>query len=285
MPTITIIGIGRLGGSIATALKRCDYTITNLVGRVADPERGILALDSVETIESDIVIIATNDDEIRNVATAISTKIQNSPVVLHLSGSRSSADLQVLSAIGCAVGSMHPLASISSVDSGPERLKGAYFCIEGDPRALDVASKLVACLGGNDFTIPTASKTLYHAAAVTASGHVTALIDLAEQMMRSAGIDADNSHRILTPLIQSTIANIANQGTAAALTGPFARADISVFERQIESISSNLDIDEAAIYFDLAHRSLRLARSNGVSEERISKLETMIDIAKSALEK
>lgn len=285
MPTITIIGIGRLGGSVATVLKRCGFTITNLIGRVPDAERKIVALNSLNNIDSDIVIIATNDDEISNVAAVISSKVQHSPVVLHLSGSRSSVELHMLSAIGCPVGSMHPLASVSSADTGPERLKGAYFCIEGDPRALEVASELVACLGGTELTIPTASKTIYHAAAVTASGHVTALIDLAEHMMRTTGIDTENSHRILTPLIQSTISNIASQGTAAALTGPFARADISVVERQIAAISTDLNREEAEIYYHLAQRSLILALGNGVSEERISKLESMIEIAKSALAK
>ena len=285
MPTVAIIGVGRVGGAISIALSSGDNVVEHLIGKVSDISLGIITLDEIHTISSDIVIISVNDDAIEAVSQEISKKIAQSAVVLHTSGSLSSDVLSVVRDAGCSVGSMHPLASISSSELGSERFRGAYFCIEGDPRAIAVASKLVKHLGGIEFTIPSTSKALYHAAAVTASGHVTALIDLAAQMMNIAGVPAENSLQILIPLIRSTIANISDQGTEVAITGPFARADIGVFERQRASILTNLTYDEAEIYFNLARRSLRLAVENGACKERVSELDSMIRMAKNQLAK
>ena len=283
MPTVTIIGIGRVGGSLSKIFKNSDFQIEHLIGHNSDLSKGIVTLDSVELIGSDIVLIAVGDNSIGTVSNSIFDKISQNSIVLHLSGSLSSEILHDLKKRGCSVGSMHPLVSISSSDFGIERFNGTFFCIEGDAKATECAEAIVKFLGGKSFTISSELKSLYHAAAVTASGHVTALIDLAVEMMKRSGVPPDNALEILMPLIQSTILNIAEHGTAAALTGPFARADSSVFERQIEPIEMNLSSDEAEIYLSLALRSLKLAAERGTNLDSISELESMIRIVKSDL--
>lgn len=280
MPTVTIIGIGRVGGALAKSFEDSEYVVENLIGRVADPASGIKTVESVESIESDIVLIAVGDSSIASVAYSIAPKISPSSKVLHLSGSLSSTVLSDLSAIGCSIGSMHPLVSISSPQLGVERFRGAYFCVEGDSEATDRANSIVTFLGGTSFSIATDQKALYHAAAVTASGHLAALIDLASEMMKRSGVSEEMALKILTPLIRSTIENILVQGPSAALTGPFARADASVFDRQTDLIEKELTSDEAEIYLDLALRSLELAARQHANADKIAELETKIRMTK-----
>ena len=273
MPSVTIIGIGRVGGALEIAFRGSEYAVESLVGRG----------DSIANIASDIVLIATPDGEIANVADTLVGALIGKPIVLHTSGALSSGELSVLAEAGCSTGSIHPLVSISSAEIGAERFAGAYFGVEGEKLAASAAKAIVAFLGGHSFEIPAANKALYHAAAVTACGHVTALVDMAFSMMDRAGIETEISAKVLQPLIQSTIDNLREQGTAAALTGTFARADADGLRRQLAAFEGKLTDEELEIYLDLASRSLELATQNGLDANKIAETDALISMAKSKL--
>ena len=233
MIRISIIGPGRVGGALAVSLPRDKYSVEHLVYRGnPDPLQGlvldqqdpvdIVSLDSLGDLASDIIFITTQDANIATAAEQIADKIRNSPIVFHTSGALSSSTLKNLQLKGCKVGSIHPLVSISNPESGPKRFPGAFFCIEGDAEAVASAEQIVADLGGRSFTLDTKFKTLYHAAAVTACGHVVALFDAAVEMMSKTGLSPEKSKEVLVPLVTSTIQNLSEQTTAAALTGTFA---------------------------------------------------------------
>ena len=57
---------------------------------------------------------------------------------------------------------------------------------------MKIAEKLVTDLGGKSFSIETKYKTLYHASAVTACGHLVALLDVAFEMLSKCGLDEEN---------------------------------------------------------------------------------------------
>lgn len=273
MPSVTIIGVGRVGGALEIAFRDSEYRVDSL----------ILRSDPIERVSSEIVMITTPDGDIAKVADGLAGSIAENQVVLHTSGALTSGELSVLADAGCATGSLHPLVSISSAEIGAKRFRGAYFCVEGDLRAVEAAKAVVSFLGGHSFEIPAASKALYHAAAVTACGHVTALIDMAFSMMGRAGVEAGISKKILHPLIQSTLDNLKEQGAAAALTGTFARADAEGLRRQLAAFEGKLDDEELAIYLGLARRSLDLARQNGVDTNKIEETEALIYMAKTRL--
>ncbi len=274
MPSVTIIGVGRVGGALEISFRDSEYEVTSLIRR-GDPIEGVL---------SDIVIIATPDNEIVKVSAELARNIVNKPIVLHTSGALSSSELSVLSDAGCSVGSLHPLVSLSSAELGAKRFLGAFFCLEGDGSAVDAAKAIVHSLGGLPFEIQTANKALYHAAAVTACGHVTALIDMAFSMMERSGVNSELSSEILAPLIRSTINNIDDLGTEAAITGTFARADVDGLIRQLAAFEGVLSDEELEIYLDLARRSLEIARRRGVDADKIENVEKLISMAKSKLQ-
>lgn len=280
MKRITVIGVGRMGGALAIALARAGFIIEQLVYRSQDSfERisAVFAEKQVETKffeglklrETDIFLIATSDPEIPNIAAWLSKTLGNPAIVIHTSGSLSSDVLFPLADIGCQTGSMHPLISVSDSIAGSSSFSGAYFCTEGDPAAVLAANEIISALSAKPLSIPTENKVLYHAAAVIACGHLSALIEIASDVMKLAGISDKDRPWILMPLIESTIANIKANGTAAALTGSFARADAETVSGHMAALGRSVSRETIDLYRILGNKSLDLAAERGVDADRI----------------
>jgi predicted short-subunit dehydrogenase-like oxidoreductase (DUF2520 family) len=284
--SVSIVGVGRVGGAFALSLPKYKYNVVELITR-GKPVPNDLAVkvstfDELTEISSDIVFITTQDTEIKSVCRELVGKLKNS-FVFHTSGSYPSSILSELTNSGCKIGSIHPLVSISRPELGPERFRGAFFCVEGDVEAVELGKEIVADLGGRSFSIDTKFKTLYHASAVTACGHLVALFDAAVEMMTKCGLSETESRDILLPLVSSTVQNLEQQDTAAALTGTFARADAETFTRHLTALNEIADEDLLEIYLLLGERSLELAAKQGVSAERIETLRSKVAVAKSKL--
>ncbi len=292
MHRFSIIGPGRIGGSLAIALSRSGNEIIDIIFRKAAPiqqlidatnDPRILDFKNDFQLDADVIIIAAADPDIYNAAKMLIGKLVGEPVVLHTSGSLSSDVLSDLREVGCSVGSMHPLISVNDPFVGSESFESAFFCIEGDPRAVAVAEDVVKSLGGISFTIETKMKPLYHAAAVMACGHLTALIDIAASMLSDAGIPSSKTKETLLPLIKSTIVNIGSGDIAKALTGSFARGDIDAIDRHIEALKLNETTSELLIYLLLGERSLDLAESAGVDPKQAETIRKRISMEKNKL--
>ena len=290
---ISIIGTGRLGGALAIALARKNFKLENLfarnpktaeeIAKLLEPKPKVLSANDFSEINSDVVLITTQDSEIENVANRLANVLKNKPQVFHTSGSLSSAVLKNLKAVGCQTGSIHPLVSISDVRLGAERFADAYFCVEGDKEAIQTAKEIVEKLGGKSFSIETKYKTLYHASAVTACGHLVALIDVAIEMLARCGLNEKDAQKILLPLIKSTVENLKEQTTSEALTGTFARADVETLDKHLKVLQEKASPEALEVYLLLGARSLSLAETQGASRENLEKMRGQILLAKTNL--
>lgn len=281
MHTVSILGLGRAGGSLAVALDRSGVPIEQLIfnSHAADlsevnvPQIGFTDLQAVR---GDILVIATPDQKIFPVATQLAGLRAMPKFALHLSGSLSSGELHPLRSRGVAVGSMHPLVSISDAIAGADRFEGAYFCVEGDEAAVEAASDLVDALGGKPFTIDSEFKPLYHASAVMASGNVTALFDAAIEILAKCGLERAEAHKVLLPLLQSAVANLNGHSTQEALTGPFVRGDVDALLRHLAAFEGTVDDDIRRAYLLLAGRSVEIAaRSRATETEALAEAISM----------
>lgn len=291
--SISIIGTGRLGGALAIALAKGGCAVENLFARdvktaerianLIEPPPKILLPNELSKIASDVVLICTQDSEIENAAAALAESLPSKPIVFHTSGAFSSEILQDLKSVGCSVGSIHPLVSISDSVHGAKNFANAFFCVEGDDAAIGIAGQIVEKLGGKSFSIQTRHKTLYHAAAVTASGHLTALVDAAIEILTECGLEKSEAQTILLPLIKSTVENLETQNAAAALTGTFARADVRTLEKHIKSLGEIHSKEILEIYLQLGTRSLDLAKTQGANPENLEKMRGQILLAKKNL--
>ena len=270
-PEVSIIGTGRLGTALAIALAHEGYSIGALVARRRESARRAAALLNVPTRvlalkelvdrpPSDLLLIATPDDQIPKVSEALAKldwDADEKPTVLHTSGALSSGVLAPLRKNDWGTGSLHPLVSVSEPVAGARLLKRAFWCVEGDKRAVRFGRSLVRDLDGNSFSIDSNKKPLYHAAAVMVSGNVTALFDVALEMLGQCGLTRKQAQRALLPLLASAVKNLEKLDPARALTGTFARGDVETVKRHLATLKSN----EAALqlYRLLGRRSLELA--------------------------
>ena len=285
--TITIIGLGRLGTALAIALSQKQYPIATLVSRrrrtleraarLLDTDVRLLVAKDIKRLQSsDITLITTPDDQLPQVVRNLSKlKSTAGSIALHTSGALSSQALSPLGDQGWHVGSVHPLISVSGSEAATSAFKGAFWCVEGDRKALTAARQLVRDLNGQSFSIKAEVKPLYHAAAVMSSGGVTALFDVATDMLSKCGLTKRDARRILLPLLRSTVENLTSRSPAEALTGTFSRGDIGTVERHLAALSkSHLGMAES-VYRLLGLKSLNLAEENGLDpliSKRIQRL-------------
>jgi predicted short-subunit dehydrogenase-like oxidoreductase (DUF2520 family) len=185
---------------------------------------------------ADLLIIATPDDQISAVAktlAGVEFDTRKKPIALHTSGALSSVVLGPLARSGWSTGSIHPLVSVSDPVQGASSFSGAFWCIEGDAKAMRAAKTVVKDLEGRTFTVPAEAKPLYHAAAVMTSGNVVALFAIAIDMLHECGLTRREAKRVLLPLLQSATHNLIDLDPSRSLTGTFSRGDIATVERHL----------------------------------------------------
>jgi predicted short-subunit dehydrogenase-like oxidoreductase (DUF2520 family) len=277
-PEVSIIGTGRLGTALAIALAEEGYLIAAMVARHRESARRATRLldgstralavieladrPAPELLRSQLLLIATPDDQIGSVAKTLAKldwKGGRAATVLHTSGALSSTVLAPLRDKGWTTGSLHPLASISEPKAGAQLLRGAFWCVEGDQRAVRIARSIVRDLDGKSFSISAEKKPLYHAAAVMVSGNVTALFDVALEMLGDCGLTRRQARNALAPLLASAVRNLEKLDPSRALTGTFARGDVETVKRHLEVLKNNPAALE--IYRVLGLRSLDLSGS------------------------
>ena len=211
-----------------------------------------------------VVILAVRDDAIRPLASALAAAaaINARQVVLHLSGVHGQEALGPLVGSRAALGSLHPLQTISEPERAAERLKGAWAAVEGMPRAVEAAEQLAQDVGLRPFRIASQAKPMYHAGAVFASNYVVVVEAVAQRLLRHAGLTDAEAWQALRPLVEGTIENLGRVGPLGALTGPVARGDEATIRRHVEALTQ----DDAALYRVLGRAALELAQKRGMDE-------------------
>jgi predicted short-subunit dehydrogenase-like oxidoreductase (DUF2520 family) len=271
-PTVSIIGVGRLGTALAEALAGKGYSIQSVVARRSSTARTAasrldgkvqaLAAKQLRLLRSaDLFVITTPDDQIAEVARELAElETESRPVAFHTSGALSAAELTPLHDKGWHTGSLHPLISVSDKAAGIAALRGAFWSVEGDKVALELAKAIVRDLEGKSFSLQSEDKPLYHAAAVMASGNVVALFDVALEMLVHCGLNRRTARNILLPLIASTVHNLETQDPIEALTGTFARGDLATVKRHLAALRREELADALEVYRLLGRRSLKLSK-------------------------
>ena len=202
---IDIVGRGRMGEGLASALEQAGVPVRGPLGRGATGEGAA------------IVLLCVPDREIANAASVVVA----GPVVGHVSASSPLDLLAPHERFG-----LHPLLSV--VGRGAD-FAGATCAIDGSsPRALGIARALAERLEMLPRVIGASDRALYHAAASAASNFLVTLEDMAERLAAQVGLERS----ALAPLVRASVDNWVERGAAAALTGPIARGDEETAARQ-----------------------------------------------------
>ena len=265
--SLAIIGAGRVGRALGRRFRELGWKIGSIVTRGEVSARKAVRFIgaghahpalSLAVFASRVILIATPDDQISAVARDLAHmggEELPGKVVLHTSGAQGADVLSVLKAQGAAVGSMHPLQSFSGV-SVPS-LEGRVFAIDGDSQAIRVARQMARALGGSPVRIASEKKTLYHAAASMAAGHVLAVEEAATQLLVSLGMRRSEAVRALLPLTRQVLDNFEGLGPRAAWTGPLSRGDFKVVQAHLKALRESPQ-EFANVYAALSRLAARV---------------------------
>jgi len=269
---IGIIGPGRAGVGLALALLRAGYAVRLHGRRKRDVPKPLqLTVGPRDAppppawlAQAGVVILAVRDDAIRPLAEALAGggAIGREHVVLHLSGVQGQEALAPLVPSHAALGSIHPLQTISDPERAPERLQSAWAAVEGMPRAVEAAEAIARKLGMRPFPVTGKAKALYHAGAVFASNYFVVVEAIAQRLLRHAGLTDAEAWQALRPLVAGTLENLLYAEPQDALTGPVVRGDDTTIRRHLESLTK----DDALLYRALGRAALELAEKRGMDE-------------------
>lgn len=271
-----LVGPGRAGTALTEALTRAGWTLTGVAGRVPDAPSTRAAADrfgvsprAVGEVgrSTAVVVVATPDGVVAEVAAELAPCVEQGALVVHLAGSRG---LEVFEKLAQArpdvrLGACHPLMTLAGTRADGERLRGAWFAVDGDPGASAVAE----AAGGRVFRV--ADRVSYHAAACVASNHLVALMGQVERLAARAGVPAE----AFLPLAEATLANVGERGVRASLTGPVARGDTDTVAAHLDALPES----ERPPYRAFAREALRLANLAPDAERAVGRLLEGVPIA------
>lgn len=269
--SVAIVGLGKVGRSLAFLLKELGYQIETFISRrppqILEYSKDFQATNFVE-IDSlvwnfpipNLLFITTPDKNIQSVVERLATYKKSDwqkTIIFHCSGALSSYILNPLAQLGASTASLHPLKSFASPTDSLAQLEKIYWCFEGNEKAKNIANDLVSFTKGNLVVIEPSKKVLYHTAAVMSCGHMVALLDIGQKMLLECGIKEDQAKEMLMPLIEGTIKNFAVTSSSKALTGPFARNDYQTINQHLQALKK-LPEDYLTIYSLLGRHSLTI---------------------------
>jgi predicted short-subunit dehydrogenase-like oxidoreductase (DUF2520 family) len=255
--SISFIGAGALASGLAKLLHAQGYAVSEIVARdAASSQRKAAALARkvsakattlrAAKLDCGVLWIAVPDAAIEGVAEEVAKRVATvkmPPVVLHASGALSSQALAALAACGVHTGSAHPMMTF--VTSEAPSLQGAWFAVEGAPRAVRAARSMAAKLGANCFTIRPETKTLYHAFGAMLSPMLATELAAAGWVGLRAGIRRRDVRRIMEPIVLRTVRNVLRDGAEKSLSGPMARGDVRTVAGHLRALEGS---PEAAVY-------------------------------------
>lgn len=268
MPTLNLIGGGRVGKTLGRLWQ------TQGVLQVQDvlttsPASAQAAVDfigagrpanSVQTLRpADCWLIAVPDRQIAASAQALARAGRPPSIAFHASGALAAAELAPLQAAGWQIASAHCILSFATPATAVQQFPGTSCALEGDAAALAALQPLFSAIGAHCFTLPSADKLRYHAGAVFATNFLPVLQATAEALWLNSGVPPELLPQLRTTLLRNAVDNLLALGPAGALTGPAARGDTALVQRQGQAVAA-WDAQAGAAYTALSELAARLAR-------------------------
>jgi predicted short-subunit dehydrogenase-like oxidoreductase (DUF2520 family) len=251
--TVGVVGPGRVGTALASALREAGLQVEGPLGRGEVPSG------------CDAIVLCVPDAEI---PAAARTVAGSAPLVGHTSGA---TPLSALTPAKAASFGLHPLQTFAGGAAGQEAdlgdgagrptsglaaFAGAGCAIAGSSdEALAFAAELARTLGMTPFEIDDDGRAAYHAAASLSSNFIVTLQAAAERVAKGAGLQPEEARRLLVPLLRRQLDNLAELGPERALTGPVARGDEATVEAQRRAIAETAP--ELLDLFDVLVRHTR----------------------------
>jgi predicted short-subunit dehydrogenase-like oxidoreductase (DUF2520 family) len=274
---IAIVGAGKVGQTLGRILVDNGNHVVAVISRTKTSAvrggrflRCRIVSTTLDAIPANVnlVFIATPHDVVPEVAEELS-QVDTLPFsrisVCHASGMLSAATLEPVRRRGAKVFSFHPLQTFPR-DFAPKDIvvhgRGIYYGIDGDNSSLRVARQLAARLEGKTVVIPPEHRTLYHAACVVASNHLTTMLSVLEKMFSSLRTKEKSFYPVFKPIVLATLNNVEKTSAARTLSGPVARGGVETVAGHLEAIRT-LTPDLLPYFLSISRETIRLAVEKG----------------------
>lgn len=288
MKTINVVGCGNVGKTLSHLwTQHRVLRVQSILNRSLESSlRAVDFVGSGRAVESyaqmeraDLVMISTSDEAIAGCCEQLCRAgiLEEGVVVFHLSGSLPSTLLAPAKAKGAVVAGVHPVKSFADPARAVETFAGTVCAVEGDPEALDVIRDCLDACGATAFPVDSRFKTIYHAGTVVVSNYLVALMEVGLRCLEKAAIPRETALEILKPIVTGTVENVFELGPVRALTGPIARGERSVVERQQQALG---EWDEAirSVYRSLGRIAVELSAAQGSAEpESLAAIRRMLE--------
>ena len=277
---ILLVGAGRVGTAVAELLRRRGHSVVGVVSRSPVSRERATRLVGGPGLELgdrlpdfDVCLLGVADAALSEVVPGLVPDARQGRIFCHFSGSQGIAPLSGLLEAGSEGCAMHPVQAVPSIDAGLTHLAGSSWGVTGSSEAVAWARRLIhEDLGGNLVEVAEADRAVWHAASVTTSNGIAALMALGERILSRIGYE--DPEAILGPLAAGTVSNAREGGGGAAtLTGPVVRGERETIERHLSALLE-LDRDLAGAYISVATSILGEARiSERIGEEQAALLD------------
>ena len=241
---IAIIGGGNVAYTFCKLLK--SKGIEPYCVFVRNPEKAAKMREDldVETVsgyakvlESDLAIIAVNDDAISDVAANL---VDYKGLVVHTSGTKSSNLLNG----SLRYGVFYPLQTMSkereiSFDTLP------LLIYANSPDDVELLSQFAKHFSNNVAFCDDEQRKVIHLAAVYVSNFTNVMLEIGEKLLNKNGLSLD----LMRPLVNEMIRKSFEMSPEKALTGPARRGDFATIGAHEKMLADNPD--ELAIYMIL----------------------------------
>lgn len=286
MKEVAIIGAGRLGTSLAAALRKKGYQIKVIadcfLAQAKESQKiigqGKALMDNVLAArQSKIIFLCVPDEEIHRIVKELdhSHLSWKGKIIFHSSGLLNSEILGPLKARGASVASFHPIQSFSQKTTPARVFSGTYIGLEGEKKALSLAQKIVSDLGSRPLLLHPDQKALYHAACSIASNFLVVLLDIALKLFKQIGLEEKKAFSIILPLVEGTLHNVKQFNINASLTGPIIRGDIKSVEQHLQALKKFPLFYE--IYLKLGSQALQIAKRQKLPPQKIKALKKLLE--------
>lgn len=231
-------------GNVATRMTLGLHAAGVEIGRIASRDRNHAAalasevgatvadIGEIDGNDSDMVIIAVNDDAIGSILEKI-RRPEGPAVYVHTAGS---VPMQVFDPEKFPDhGIFYPLQTMSrTLDVDWTRVP--LFVESSSPRAGSVIDGFGRMLTSHITPLDSAQRARLHAAAVIGCNMAVYLWSLSEKVLNDTGLDFE----VMRPLLDVTLERTRTLRPTDAMTGPARRGDLHTISRHIESLPSDV---------------------------------------------
>jgi predicted short-subunit dehydrogenase-like oxidoreductase (DUF2520 family) len=283
--TVSIIGLGALGRTLAYALDLQGYEIYSLFNRTVSKAEALADELNVKVSGSlpksggelgEFIFITVSDDAIASVAENLSEELWDlsGKTVAHCSGNETSELLESLTETGAEIAAFHPLQTFN-LNSKPRVFQDIYISLEGQEGAVSQLELVAKRLGAHYLHVTPKAKAHLHAAAVMASNYLITLMQLAGDIAEMGGMDHQEARKALQTLVKTTAENGTAENLSDVLSGPIARGDLQTIVKHLDLLEQNEQI--STLYKLLGLETVKVAERKGTfSVQQVIQMQNLL---------